>query len=97
MSNGKIPHFLDGDVRERIAARGRESTFLVDEAAEEVLVAYTGFTDALKREYENASQSRDEDSLKVYHLTKESWAIQLVKYDDSSGVDGEVVWRDKLV
>lgn len=96
MSEGEIPDYMEDNVREMIAARGRESTFLVDESDEEVIVSYTGFTDALKREYKNACQNRDDDMLNVYHLTKESWAIQLIRYEDSKGVSGEVVWRDRV-
>lgn len=98
MAKGRIPSYLEDDVRERIAATGTESTFLVDESTEEVIVSYTGFTDALKREYKNESESpdRDEDALNIYHLTNELWALKLVRYDSINAIEGEVVWQDKV-
>lgn len=96
MSKGNIPSYLEDDVQERIAARGSETTFLVDESVEEVIVSYTKFSDALEREYDNTRQERDESALKVYHLSKESGAVQLSRYDGPNGVNGEVVWRDRL-
>lgn len=93
MVDDQIPSFLEDEVRSRIASRGTESTFVVDESSEEVIVSYTGFTDALKREYRNACEERNEEEIKVYHLTKGGWEIQLVRYDNANGMEGEVVWR----
>ena len=93
MVDDQIPSFLEDEVRSRIASRGTESTFVVDESSEEVIVSYTGFTDALKREYRNACEERIEEEIKVYHLTKGGWEIQLVRYDNANGMEGEVVWR----
>jgi len=93
MVDDQIPSFLEDEVRSRIASRGTESTFIVDESSEEVTVSYTGFTDALKREYRNACEERNEEEIKVYHLTKGGWEIQLVRYDNANGMEGEVVWR----
>lgn len=90
-----VPAFMEEEVQSRIAARGSESTFVVDESAGEVIVAYTGFTDALKREYGKACEERGEDAVNVYHLTKEGWAIQLVKYETATGTNGGVVWREE--
>lgn len=90
---GEIPEYLVDEDRERIAARGTETTFVVDESAEEFIVAYTGFPDALKWEYQKACEDRNEEDVCVFHLTKESWGIQLVRYETSKGMDGEVVWR----
>ena len=93
MVDDQIPSFLEDEVRSRIASRGTESTFIVDESSEEVIVSYTGFTNALKREYRNACEERNEEEIKVYHLTKGGWEIQLVRYDNANGMEGEVVWR----
>ena len=93
MVDDQIPSFLEDEVRSRIASRGTESTFVVDESSEEVIVSYTGFTDALKREYRNTCEERSEEEIKVYHLTKGGWEIQLVRYDNANGMEGEVVWR----
>ena len=93
MVDDQIPSFLEDEVRSRIASRGTESTFIVDESSEEVTVSYTGFTNALKREYRNACEERNEEEIKVYHLTKGGWEIQLVRYDNANGMEGEVVWR----
>lgn len=92
MVDDQIPSFLEDEVRSRIASRGTESTFIVDESSEEVTVSYTGFTNALKREYRNAFEERNEEEIKVYHLTKGGWEIQLVRYDNANGMEGEVVW-----
>ena len=70
MVDDQIPSFLEDEVRSRIASRGTESTFVVDESSEEVIVSHTGFTNALKREYRNACEERNEEEIKVYHLTK---------------------------
>lgn len=93
MVDDQIPSFLEDEVRSRIASRGTESTFIVDESSEEVIVSHTGFTNALKREYRNACEERNEEEIKVYHLTKGGWEIQLVRYDNANGMEGEVVWR----
>lgn len=91
-----IPDYMEEEINSRIAARGNESTLIVNESEEEVIVSYTGFTKSLKREYKNACEEWDEDTIKVYHLTKEGWAIQLVRYDSAKGINGEVVWREKV-
>jgi len=43
-SGDGIPDYMKDEVQLRIAARGNESTFVVDESAEEIIVSYTGFT-----------------------------------------------------
>lgn len=83
-------------MQSRIASRGTESTFVVDESAEEVIVTYTGFTKALKREYNNACEERNKQDINIYHLTTSGFAIQLVKYENANGIDGEVVWRKSM-
>lgn len=91
-----IPDYMEQEVQARIGARGNESTFVVDELEKEIIVTYTGFTDALREQYADACEERGENQIKVYHLTKEGWAIQLVRYDTANGMNGEVVWRKSI-
>lgn len=89
-----LPDYVKGEVQKRIAAGGKESTLIVDETEEEILLRYTGFTDALKREYDNACAEHNEDSIKVYHINKEPSGIQVVKYRSSKGRNAEKMWRE---
>lgn len=87
-----VPEYIEDDVRKRIAANSQEATLIVDESKEEVLLAYTGFTDALKREYQNACRDRGEESIKVYHLQKDLRRIKLVRFESSKGMNEEKIW-----
>lgn len=92
----EIPVYIEDEVRSRIAAKGNESTLIVDESKEEFILAYTGFTKALKREYNNACKERGENAVKVYHLTKDSSGVQLVRYKSVKGMNEEEIWREAV-
>lgn len=57
----EVPEYIEEEVRNRIGAGGDGSTLIVDESEEKLLLGYTGFTDALKRESKNACEERGED------------------------------------
>lgn len=90
----EMPAYLEDEVRNRIGAGAIGSTLLGDDDNEELIVAYTGFTDALRREYETACEERDEAAIKVYQLTTVDGAIQLTRYQSATGQHVEQIWHE---
>lgn len=88
----RIPDYVEPEVRNRLEARGDGSTLIVDESKGELLLAYTGFTDALKREYKNACEERGEEAIKVYQIKTDSSGVRLVRYDTATGSNVEKTW-----
>lgn len=92
----EIPEYLEEEVRNRIGAGADGSTLIVDESREEVILAYTGFTRALKREYDNACDERREDVIKVYQITRENSGAEVTRYESGSGEKVEKIWGEDV-
>jgi len=92
----EMPSYIEQEVRDRIAAGADGSTLIVDEAEEEFIVAYSGFTRALDREYEKACDERGKDVIKVYQLSIDSSGIQLSRYESAEGKTAEQTWRESV-
>ncbi|WP_353634727.1 hypothetical protein ABSL23_03535 [Halobacterium sp. NMX12-1] len=84
-----VPDYVEEEVRNRIGAGGDGSTLIIDESKEEYLLGYTGFTKALKREYENACEDRREEAIKVYQIRIDSSGVQLTRYESANGENAE--------
>jgi hypothetical protein len=92
----EVPEYIEDEVRSRVAASGTESALIVDDSQQEFLLAYTGFTKTLKEKYREACEEHGEDAVKVYHLTKDSSGVQLVRYESSKGRNEEEIWRESV-
>jgi hypothetical protein len=87
---------MKDEVRNRIGAGADGSTLIIDESEEEVILGYTGFTKALKREYNNACEERGEDIIKVCQITKDNSGVQVTKYESANGQNAEEIWRESV-
>lgn len=90
----EVPEHIEDEVRNRIGAGGDGSTLIVDGSQEEFLLGYTGFTDALKREYKNACEERGENVIKVYQISIDDSGVRLTRYETANGSSAEKVWRE---
>jgi len=90
----EIPEYIEQEVRGRIGASGSGSTLVVDDDKGEFIVGYTGFTDALSREYKQACDNRNEDAIKVYQISTDGTKVKVTRYQSAKGREVEQIWRE---
>lgn len=87
-----IPDHLDDVIQDLIATEADGSAFIVDESDEEILLAETGFTPALKTQYSTACELRGQDAINVYQLRRDSTGVQLIRYESADRNNVEQIW-----